>query len=87
MKDGNKKRIVTRNPGKFNRTGTVRTRGGKTIELSMSPRDAIKIMCTECLGWEVHPKDCTAPLCPLFQFRGKTWATNDVGEINEKEEE
>ena len=73
--------IKTKNPGKFNRVGKVRTRSGKIIELSMSARDAIRAHCTECLGWETHPKDCTAPLCPLYEFRGKTLATNDAADV------
>ena len=76
-------KLKGKNKGKFNRTGTVRTRSGQTIELSMSPRDAIKAHCTECLGWEVHPNECTAVLCPLYPFRGKTLATNDIGEVEE----
>lgn len=78
---GNTMDIKTKNPGKFNRVGNVRTRSGKIIELSMSARDAIRTHCTECLGWEVHPKDCTAPTCPLYEFRGKTMATNDIADV------
>ena len=33
---------------------------------------AIRIMCTECMGWETHPKECTSNTCPLFPFRGKS---------------
>ena len=36
---------------------------------------AIKIMCTECLGYEGDPqKHCTSPTCPLFPFRRLTRA-------------
>jgi hypothetical protein len=35
--------------------------------------EAVKRFCTECMGWgEEHPKDCTAPTCPLFPYRGKS---------------
>jgi hypothetical protein len=52
---------------------TVRTSNNKTIEVNNYIRSmAIKLMCTECLGWETHPSECTSPLCPLFPFKGKT---------------
>jgi len=33
---------------------------------------AIKAFCTECLGYETHPKECTNVCCALYPFRGKT---------------
>ncbi len=33
---------------------------------------AIKLFCTECLGHETNPKECTAVCCPLFPYRGKS---------------
>ncbi len=36
---------------------------------------AIKVMCTECQGFEANPADCTAPTCPLYPYRGKTQKT------------
>lgn len=33
---------------------------------------AIKLFCTECIGWQGNPKDCTAKTCPLFPYRGKS---------------
>ncbi|OQC56280.1 MAG: hypothetical protein BWX54_01484 [Verrucomicrobia bacterium ADurb.Bin018] len=33
---------------------------------------AIRMKCTECFGWETDPAECTAPLCPLYPFRGLT---------------
>jgi len=41
---------------------------------------AIRVFCTECLGYEDHPDDCTAPLCPLFPFRVKSLAAYVEGE-------
>lgn len=35
---------------------------------------AIKAFCTECLGYETHPKDCTSVNCALYTFRGKSLA-------------
>lgn len=52
---------------------TVRTKNGKDVQINVTRSLAIKLMCTECLGWgEDHPKNCTAPKCPLFPFRGRT---------------
>ncbi len=33
---------------------------------------AIKAFCTECLGHETHPRECTTVCCALYPFRGKT---------------
>ena len=54
---------------------TVRTADGgiKHFE-SLNRGKAIKLHCTQCLGWETHPKDCTSAQCALFPFRGRTLA-------------
>ena len=59
--------------GQFKHAHRVRTkdRGFCTIH-PYSARLAIKVMCTECLGFETHPSECTAITCPLFPYRGKT---------------
>ena len=47
---------------------------------------AIKAFCTECLGHEIHPKECTTVCCPLYPFRGKTLvAWKDGRPIKEEE--
>ena len=56
-------------------THTVRTKDGNTKPLRMGRKLAVQAFCTECLGWEDEPRDCTAALCPLYPFRGKTLAT------------
>jgi len=33
---------------------------------------AIKLHCTECLGFEGDPKECTSKNCALFPYRKKT---------------
>ena len=53
-------------------THTVRTSKNGTRELRYGRELAIRMMCTQCLGWEADPAECTAPLCPLFPFRGLT---------------
>ena len=54
---------------------TIRTRDHKTKRILVTRKTAIKLMCTECLGWEDNPETCTAPTCPLFPFRGKSLAS------------
>lgn len=51
---------------------TVRTSKNGTRELHYGRELAIRMKCTECFGWETDPAECTAPLCPLFPFRGLT---------------
>ena len=57
------------------RTHTVRTKDGGQKALNYGRKQAILLHCTECLGWEIHPRDCTSPLCPLYPFRGQTMAS------------
>jgi hypothetical protein len=54
---------------------TVRTRDGGRKCLKYGRKLAILLTCTECLVWGDHPRGCTSPLCPLFQFRGLTMAS------------
>jgi hypothetical protein len=51
---------------------TIRTKDGGTVKVKNYARTkAIKLMCTECLGFgEDHPENCTSPKCPLFPYRG-----------------
>ena len=56
---------------------------GEMIDVELTPMKAIKAMCTECMGFEDHPKNCTAVSCPLFPYRGQTrlaWPKPEVGE-------
>ncbi len=56
---------------------TMRTMDGGTTKIRLTRGTAIKIFCTQCLGWEGHPKkDCTSPMCPLFPYRGRSLATH-----------
>jgi hypothetical protein len=54
---------------------TVRTRDGGTITARMTKGLAIKMMCTECMGYEANPSECTSTFCPLFPYRKKTLRT------------
>jgi len=69
----------TQNSGRKHR---IRTKDGGTIEIDNYTRaKAIKLMCTECCGHgELHPKECNAPLCPLYPFRGKMLSAYHKGE-------
>jgi hypothetical protein len=51
---------------------TIRCREGGTVEVdNYTIGKAVKLQCTECLGWgEEHPEKCGCPLCPLYPFRG-----------------
>jgi len=57
-------------------TGTVensiRTKDGTIKAIKYIRSEAIKLFCVECLGWEDSPDICTAKICPLYPFRGKT---------------
>lgn len=53
-------------------THTIRRKSGKLKEVELTRSIAIKAFCTECLGYESHPKDCESYHCPLWPFRGKT---------------
>jgi len=35
-----------------------------------SRKMAILAFCGECMGWSTNPRDCTAPNCPLYHWRG-----------------
>lgn len=64
---------------------TIRAVNGGTITAELNRGRAIKAMCTECMGFEAHPKECTSTLCPLFPWRGKirlSWGNS--GAILEK---
>jgi len=54
---------------------TMRARDGGTVTIATSRARAIACFCTECLGWETNPKDCTSPLCALYPFRRNTTRT------------
>jgi hypothetical protein len=67
---------------------TIRAKDGGTVEVTISRSQAIKAMCTECMGFgEGHPKECGAPLCPLFPFRGKIQLAyhSDEGTVDEED--
>lgn len=52
--------------------------GRVTIE-SYTRGKAIRIHCTECMGHESDPKDCTAKNCALFPYRKKTRMAYEKG--------
>lgn len=54
---------------------TIRAKNGSLLTLRLTRKLAIYCLCTSCLGWEDNPADCTAMLCPLYPFRGKTLRT------------
>jgi hypothetical protein len=56
---------------------TIRTKNCATVEVVLNRGKAIKAFCTECMGWEEHPRECTDKLCPLYPWRGKIMLTYD----------
>jgi hypothetical protein len=72
---------VTFDPTKFRTkqekwgSHTVRHQTGGTVQIDEYDwRKAIKVHCTECMGFG-DPKDCTDPLCALYRWRGRTYLT------------
>ena len=50
---------------------TVRHADGGTITIeNYSRTKAIRLMCSECMGFESDTKGCTDYKCPLFPYRG-----------------
>ncbi len=68
-------RKSTNGSRKTSPTHTIRAKNGLLLTLRLTRKLAISCFCTECLGWEDNPSDCTAPLCPLYPFRSKTLRT------------
>lgn len=53
----------------------IRFSDGSIRKLTYGRTLAIKLLCTECLGFEGDPKECTSKTCPLYPFRGRTLAS------------
>lgn len=51
---------------------SVRNKQGEQVTIPNYTRSkAIRAFCTECLGWETHPSECTHETCPLYPYRGQ----------------
>lgn len=50
----------------------VRTKDGGFKQVDITRNQAIALFCTECLGFEENPKDCTSVNCALYPFRKKS---------------
>lgn len=48
---------------------TVRTKDGNLKEVDITRNQAIALHCTECMGYEDHPKNCTSVNCALYPYR------------------
>ena len=62
-------------PKSYAKTHTVLCADGNYRKFKLTRTRAIAVHCTECLGFEEHPRDCTSLHCPLFPWRKKTLAT------------
>jgi hypothetical protein len=55
----------------------------KVINGEASPRQCIKVMCLECVGWQRNDvAHCTAPECPVYQHRPFKAPLEDVAEYH-----
>ena len=54
------------------RTQTFLCANGKYKTAHLSPRNAIRAFCVQCLGFETRPTDCGCTVCPLYPYRGGT---------------
>ena len=73
-------------------TTSIRMSDGSCKDITLNRSKAIKAKCTECMGWEGDPKQCTAIHCPLYPWRGRTLITRAgkdrrIEEVEEPEEE
>lgn len=50
----------------------IRGKNGDLCKVRLTRKMAIFCHCTECMGFEDHPSDCTSKHCALFPFRGRT---------------
>lgn len=60
--------------------GTVRPvlcANGRYISIRLTRKLAMACFCTECLGFEGNPADCTSIFCPMYIFRAKTYRTRE----------
>lgn len=56
----------------INKKHTIRHADGGTITIeNYSRTKAIRLMCSECMGFESDTKGCTDFKCPLFPYRGE----------------
>lgn len=62
---------------KLNKKHKIKTKSGKLLELELSRTLAIKIHCTECMGYEGNPMECDIKECALYPFRGKSLKAYD----------
>ena len=49
---------------------TIRDKGKQFKTVSLTPMKAIRLFCTECMGFQVlEIKECTDKHCPVFPYR------------------
>lgn len=53
----------------------IRSADGRFVRLRLTRKLAMAALCTECLGFEDNPANCTAKTCPIYPFRAKTLKT------------
>jgi hypothetical protein len=58
-------------------TQPVLCANGRYISLRLTRKLAMACFCTECLGFEGNPADCTSRFCPMYPFRARTFRTRE----------
>jgi len=54
---------------KKSREQYIRCSNNLLLLCKMTRKKAMDCFCMECMGWEDSPRDCGAPLCPIYSFR------------------
>lgn len=72
MKDG-KRRAATRSL----KNNPILCQNKLYLCIRLTKAQAIKAFCTECMGFETNPIECTSWACALYPFRGRTLRTKE----------
>lgn len=57
---------------------------GKYLIVRLTKKQAIQAHCTECMGFEENPINCTSFACSLYPYRGRTLRTR-TGDLTKSE--
>lgn len=57
---------------------------GRYLIARFTKKQAIQAHCTECMGFEENPINCTSFTCSLYPYRGRTLRTR-TGDLTKAE--
>ena len=57
---------------------------GLYLIVRLTKKQAIQAHCTECMGFEENPINCTSFACSLYPYRGRTLRTR-TGDITKEQ--